>query len=159
MILRAARAGDAGGIVAIWNPVIEKTAITFTTDLKTEAGIAADIVGRNGAFLVAERDGKVIGFATYGAFRGGPGYAWTREHSIMLAPGVRGLGLGRSLMQALCDHATGQGVHSLWAGISGENPAAVPFHAALGFVEVARLPEVGFKFGRWMDLILMQKML
>ncbi len=50
-------------------------------------------------------------------------------------------------------------VHSLWAGISSENPAAIPFHSSLGFVEIARLPQVGYKFGRWMDLVLMQKML
>lgn len=159
MIIRSAERRDAVQIAAIWNAVIENTAITFTTDLKTEVGIAGDILARGGGFQVAEQDGMVAGFATYGAFRGGPGYARTKEHSIMLAPQARGKGTGRALMTGLCDHARDVGVHSMWAGISGENPVAVPFHAALGFSEIARLPEVGFKFGRWMDLILMQKIL
>ncbi|WP_146590843.1 GNAT family N-acetyltransferase [Puniceibacterium confluentis] len=159
MRLRQAQADDAAAIADIWNAVIRDTAITFTTEFKTEAGLVADIAARGGAFQVAALDGRILGFATYSAFRNGPGYARTKEHSIMLHPDARRSGLGRALMQALFDHAREAGVHSLWAGISAENPAAVPFHAALGFHEVARLPEVGQKFGRWIDLILMQKML
>ncbi|MGY9048979.1 hypothetical protein P775_18250 [Puniceibacterium antarcticum] len=159
MKVRAAQGRDADQIVTIWNDVIEGTAITFTTELKTEAGICADIAARSAAFQVADLEGQVVGFATYGPFRNGPGYARTKEHSIMLAPQARGQGVGRGLMSALCDHARAEGVHSLWAGISAENPAAVPFHAALGFTEIARLPEVGHKFDRWIDLILMQKRL
>jgi L-amino acid N-acyltransferase YncA len=62
-------------------------------------------------------------------------------------------------MAALCDHAAGQGMHSMWAGCSGDNPGAVRFHERLGFVQVAHLPQVGRKFDRWIDLILLQKML
>ena len=62
-------------------------------------------------------------------------------------------------MAALEDHAKAAGVHSLWAGVSAENSAGIAFHRSVGFAEVARLPEVGHKFGRWMDLVLMQKIL
>jgi phosphinothricin acetyltransferase len=62
-------------------------------------------------------------------------------------------------MEALCDHATAAGKHSMFAGCSAENAGAVAFHARMGFAEVARLPEVGFKFGRWIDLVLLQKRL
>lgn len=159
MIVRPARPEDASQIVRIWNGVIADTAFTFTTETKSEVRIVADIADRDAAFQVCEADGLVVGFATYFAFRGGPGYAFTKEHSIILDGSARGLGAGRALMTALEGHARKNDVHSLWAGISGENPDAVGFHAALGFTHVARLPEVGFKFARWMDLVLMQKIL
>ncbi|MGR3493890.1 N-acetyltransferase family protein [Citreimonas sp.] len=159
MTIRPARPEDAEAIAAIWNVVIDETAVTFTTERKTVPGLQADIAARGRAFQVAEEEGRVLGFATYFPFRGGPGYAFTKEHSIQLAPEGRGRGLGRALMAALENAARAEGVHSLWAGISGENPSGVAFHAALGFVEVARLPQVGRKFDRWMDLVLMQKFL
>ena len=159
MIVRPAQEADALAIVAIWNAVIADTAVTFTTEPKTEAGIAADIAARGEGFLVLDREAEVLGFATYFPFRGGPGYAFTMEHSIQLAPAAQGQGGGRALMERLEQVARQAGIHSLWAGVSGENPRGVAFHARMGFAEVARLPEVGWKFGRWMDLVLMQKML
>ncbi|WGW05825.1 GNAT family N-acetyltransferase [Tropicibacter oceani] len=159
MIIRPAREEDAAEIAAIWNEVIDNTAITFTTARKTAEGIGADIVHRGPLFQVAEIGGHLRGFATAFQFRGGPGYAYTYEHSIQLTPEARGQGAGRGLMTALEAALGDQGVHSLWAGISGENPGAVGFHRAVGFADVARLPEVGYKFGRWIDLVLMQKIL
>jgi L-amino acid N-acyltransferase len=162
VILRPAAARDAAAVAAIWNPVIRDTAATFTTQEKTAEGLAADFVTRAAEgklFLLAEEGGEVLGFATYFQFRNGPGYARTMEHSIILSPAARGRGVGRALMGALEDHARAGGVHSLWAGVSSENPAGLAFHRAIGFAEIARLPEVGHKFGRWMDLVLMQKIL
>ncbi|OZB15114.1 MAG: GNAT family N-acetyltransferase [Rhodobacterales bacterium 34-62-10] len=161
-MLRPAEARDASDVAAIWNPVIRETAATFTTQEKTPEGLAGDFAARAAEgrlFLVAEDAGAVLGFATYFQFRNGPGYARTMEHSIILASAARGRGVGRALMAGLEDHARAGGVHSLWAGVSAENPAGVAFHRAIGFAEIARLPEVGYKFGRWMDLVLMQKIL
>lgn len=163
MRIRPAQARDAGAVAAIWNPLIRDSATTFTTTLKTPEGLAAEfeacrVEGR--AFLLAEgAAGEVLGFATYGQFRKGPGYAHTMEHSIILSDAARGRGIGRALMAALCDHAREAGVHSLIAGVSAENPAGAAFHEAVGFVQVARLPQVGRKFGRWMDLVVLQKFL
>ena len=159
MIIRAAQAEDAAAIAALQNSVIDTTTITFTTDRKTEDGVRGDIAARGPGFQVAETGGSVAGYATFFPFRSGPGYARTREHSIALIPSARGIGAGRALMLALEEVARAQGTRSLIAGISGENPSAVAFHAALGYVEVGRLSDVGFKFDRWIDLVLMQKKL
>jgi len=159
MTIRPADPADAAAIASITNAVIRDSLITFTTDLRTREGIASDIAARRGCYLVAELDGQVVGFATYAPFRSGPGYAHTREHSIQLAPEARGMGLGRALMTVLENAALADGVHVLVAGISSANPQAIPFHAALGFAEVGRMPEVGHKWDRWLDLVLMQKIL
>jgi phosphinothricin acetyltransferase len=159
MIIRRAEAGDVSAILDIWNPLIRDTSVTFTTLEKTAQGLADDLATRGDAFLVAEAAGQILGFATYGAFRAGPGYAHTAEHSVILEGDARGQGVGRALMARLEDHARTQGIHVLIAGVSGENEAAIAFHRAIGFTEAARLPEVGRKFGRWMDLVLLHKRL
>ena len=159
MIIRPARPEDAEAVMALVNDVIANTTITFTTELKSLQTVQDDIAARGRAFLVVEMDGIAAGYASYFPFRGGPGYARTKEHSVALGPQVRGRGAGRALMAALEAEARREGVHSLIAGVSGENPAGRAFHAAIGFAEIAVLPEVGFKFDRWIDLVLMQKRL
>ncbi|NCQ25031.1 MAG: GNAT family N-acetyltransferase [Rhodobacteraceae bacterium CG17_big_fil_post_rev_8_21_14_2_50_63_15] len=159
MIIRQAVPGDCPALLAIWNPLIRDTSVTFTTVEKTPEGLAADIAARGPAFLVAEEAGAVLGFASYGTFRAGPGYAWTVEHTVILDAAARGRGTGRALMTRLEDTARKGGLHVLVAGVSGENPGAIAFHTAIGFEQVGRMPEVGRKFGRWMDLVLLQKRL
>jgi len=158
MIVRAAVPEDAEAIAAILNPVIRNTAITFNSQERTAAEITQAIEA-SPCYLVAEEDGAVLGFASYDQFRKGVGYARAMEHSIVLGDRARGRGAGRALMRAIEAHAKAAGVGSLWAGVSGENPDGVAFHTAVGFETVARLPKVGFKFGRWMDLVLMRKWL
>jgi L-amino acid N-acyltransferase len=161
-LIRPANATDAEAIATIWNHYIRQTLTTFTTAEKTTDAIASMIAEKQAAghgTFVALAEGAVAGFATYGQFRVGPGYARTMEHSVMLRPGAAGRGLGRALMAEVEDHASAGGAHSLFAGVSAENDAGRRFHARLGFTEVARLPQVGFKWDRWIDLVLMQKML
>lgn len=155
-MIRTATPADAAAIAAIWNPIIRDTAVTFTTEEKTETGLAA-LIESAPACLVSQTDGKVTGFALYTQFRNGPGYARTMELTVHLAPEVRGQGQGRALVEGLVECAHTQGIGTLWAGIAGENPASVAFHERLGFVTTAILPSVGFKFGRWMDLTLMYR--
>jgi phosphinothricin acetyltransferase len=159
VIVRAAQAEDAEALTEILNALITETTVTFTTELKTVENVQADIARRGAAFKVVEIDGIVRGLASYFPFRQGPGYARTQEHSIVLHPDAWGRGAGRALMAALEDEARAERVHSLIAGVSGENPAGRAFHAAIGFVEVGVLPAVEFKFGRWIDLVLMHKKL
>lgn len=158
MIVRPARLEDAAVIAEIQNPVIRDTAITFNSIEKTPE-MVRQAIAELPCFLVAERDGHCLGFVSYMPFRRGIGYARAMEHTIVLSPEARGQGAGRALMHAAEDHAREGGIGSLWAGISGENPAGVQFHARLGYEYVAQLPKVGFKFGRWMDLVLMRKWL
>ncbi len=157
-MIRPATPQDAEAIAEIWNQIIRDTIITFTTAEKTPEAIAASIANGLPTY-VAEDGGRLLGFVTAFQFRGGPGYAHTFEHSIHLVPEAQGRGFGRGLMAAIEDDLRTRGMHSLIAGVSGENAAGVTFHAALGYAEVARLPEVGWKFGRWHDLLLMQKIL
>ncbi|MEC3863259.1 GNAT family N-acetyltransferase [Mesobacterium sp. TK19101] len=159
MIIRPATAADAARIVALWNPVIRDTTITFSSEEKTVDGIKADIAAYGGAFMVAEDAGTILGFARYGQFRGGPGYRYSQEHTIILAPEGRGQGVGRALMSAIEDHGRQNGVHVMVAGVSGENAAGIAFHKAVGYVVTGEMPEVGYKFGRWLDLVLLQKIL
>jgi len=158
-MIRQARPEDAEAIAEMLRPIVRDTTVTFTSEEKTSASIAADIDARGNAFQVAVLDDRVVGFATYFPFRHGPGYARTQEHSIILRPEAHGKGLGKALLDRLSDIARNHGVHSLIAGVSGENTAGLAFHAAVGFNETARLPEVGYKFGRYLDLVLMQKIL
>lgn len=160
-MIRAATPADAPAIAALWNVVIADSAATFNSQTYDPAAIARLVEDRAAlghATLVADT-GTILGFATYARFRSGIGYAHTMEHTIHLDPAAQGRGLGRALMAALEDHAARAGAHSMIAGVTGENAAGRAFHARLGYAEIARLPEVGRKFGRWMDLILMQKML
>lgn len=155
--IRHAVRADASAIGALWNEVIRDTAITFNPAEKSLAEVEAEIAARP-VFLIAEEAG-FLGFATFAQFRGGLGYAHTMEHTIHLGPAARGRGVGRALMAALAGEARATGAHMLVAAVSGENTRAIAFHAALGFELTGRMPEVGRKFGRWHDLVLMQKRL
>jgi phosphinothricin acetyltransferase len=157
MRIRPAETGDIPQILGIWNPLIRHTSVTFTTVEKTPDALESDIGARGAAFLVVEDAGAILGFASYGAFRGGPGYVHTAEHTVILAPSAQGRGAGRALMQRLQDRARTDGIHVLVAGVSGENLSAIAFHRAIGFQEAARLPDVGRKFDRWMDLVFLHK--
>lgn len=157
--IRRAERRDAAAVAGLWNGMIRDSLSTFTTDEKTPEDITALIATRAGAFWVAEDAGMVLGFVTYGSFRGGPGYGATVEHSIVLSDAAQGQGLGRGLMTRAEEAAAGQGHHVMVAAISSANPGAVNFHEKLGFAQVGRMPEVGRKHGQWLDLILMQKTL
>lgn len=156
-MIRAATEQDVPHILAVWNEMIETTTDTFTTIAKTHADIAELIHSR--PVLVAEETGTFAGVATYGPFRSGPGYAATVEHTILVMPNVRGQGTARRLMDALMSQARRSGCHVMVAGISAGNTRALAFHAKLGFAEVGRMPDVGQKLGKWLDLVLMQKIL
>ena len=160
--LRPAHVADVEAITELWNYYIRETAVTFNSIEKTAETVREAILEcrkDKRAFLIAENRGRLVGFCTYFQFRKGIGYEKTMEHTILAQPDVQGRGIGRGLMQRLFDHAHAEGVRSLWAGVSGDNPGGVAFHESIGFSNIARLPQVGHKFDRWIDLILLQKVL
>lgn len=161
-MIRAASNSDIQPILNIWNPVIRDSIFTFNSREKSEEDLTAllsEKAKQNDPFLVSEENGKILGFATYGQFRAGIGYRYTVEHTIIVGEGLSGRGLGGTLMLAVEEHAKLRGMHSMIAGVSAENTAAIHFHKRMGYAEVGRLPEVGKKFDRWFELVLMQKRL
>lgn len=139
--------------------MIRETLSTFTTVEKSRDEIEALIRARDGAFCAAEKGGRFAGFATFGPFRSGPGYGATVEHTVLVSPDHQGAGVGRELLMALEQSARARDHHVMIAGISHTNRRAQDFHRRLGFDEVGRMPQVGFKAGQWLDLVLMQKIL
>ena len=160
-MIRLATPADAPAIAALWAPFFRDTTVTFNPQEKTPADIVALISDRAalGHASFVALDGGLAGFATYAQFRGGAGYATCMEHSIILGPTAQGRGIGRALMAALEAHAQAAGAHQMIAGVSGENAGGIAFHARLGYRQIAIVPQAGHKFGRFIDLVLMQKFL
>lgn len=149
---------DAPGIAAIWNPIIRDTVMTFWPTERPVVEIARLIEDRQAtghAFLVARGARGVAGFASYGQFRNGGGYARTLEHTIHVDPAFRGKGVGRALMDRLLRHAAVQGGRVMNGAVTASNTASLSFHRAGGFAEWGRIPCAGFKFDRFHDLVLM----
>ena len=165
MIIRDAAAADIPAITDLYNAWIPSRTVTWTEDLETVEQRAAWFERQRVyrfPVLVADVDGEVIGFTTFEHFRGEgkwPGYRGTAELSIHVREDNWGRGVGRALIEGLIERACVANIHVLVAAIDGENEASIRFHERLGFVEVARMPETGQKFGRWLDLVLMQRVL
>lgn len=166
-MIRDATSADIHAITDIYNAIIPTTTIAWTENLQTPEQ-RGDWFARQQQegfpVLVANDDESddVIGFASYGHFRGAgvwPGYRFTVEHTIHIREPFWNQGIGRALMSALLDRARSAGMHVMVGALDGENSASLLFHQRLGFIEVGRMPEVGFKFGRRLDLVLVQKTL
>lgn len=110
-------------------------------------------------FLVAEHEGEVVGYATSGPYRPKPAYGRTRESTIYVAPGHQGLGIGRTLYDALLDRLADDGVHLVVAAVALPNAASLALHRACGFEEVGAMREVGRKHDRWIDVMWLQRVL
>ena len=106
--------------------------------------------------IIAEENGLVIGFGTFGIFRPWEGYQFSAEHSIYLDKNSRGKGTGKKIMNKLIHLAKEQDFHIMIAGIDANNSKSIEFHENFGFREVGRFNQIGFKFEKWLDLIFMQ---
>jgi L-amino acid N-acyltransferase len=161
--IRAASDADLPGILAIYNEVIATSTAVYTSEPSTldERRTWFSVRQAQGfPVLVAVDGGDVLGFASFGEWRGAwPGYRYTVEHSVHVRHDVRGQGVGRALVEGLFPEALALGKHVIIGGIDAANHPSIRFHARLGFERVAAFHEVGHKFGRWLDLIFMQRFL
>jgi L-amino acid N-acyltransferase len=153
---------DLPEILAVYNEVIRNsTAVYSEVELTAERGEGwfAAKVDLGFPFIVARDTSGVVGFGTFGDFRAWPCYQFTVEHSIHVRSDRRGHGIGRALVLELIRRATGMGKHVMIAGIDADNKVSIGLHQSLGFATVGHFHEVGFKFGRWLDLVFLQRAL
>lgn len=160
--LRHAKRDDVEAIREIYNDAILKTTAVYSYEPVTPEERLAWFDAKWSAGYpvhVAELEGDVVGFATYGPFRAWPAYLYTAEHSVYVDAAWRGKGVGKALLSVVLTEARARGLHTLVAGIDADNAASLHLHKRLGFERVAHFREVGYKFGRFLDLIFMQRLL
>jgi len=153
---------DLAAMLAINNQAVAETTASWNhapADLASRQAWFAEKQAKADPVLVARRGGDVAGYAYYGPYRPSDGYLYTVENSVYVRADLHGQGIGSLLMIELIERARAKGLHVIVAGIGAENTGSIALHAKLGFVEYGRMPQVGAKFGRWMDLVLMQLML
>lgn len=152
--IRDATVQDATAVQAIYAPVVTGTVISFEETPPTVDEMAERIAtyGRNYPFLVAERQGRVVGYAYASAHRDRAAYRWSADVAVYIAEDARGSGIGRGLYDRLLPRLATHGLHAAFAGITLPNAGSVRLHESVGFEPVGVYREVGLKFGCWLDV-------
>ena len=160
-MIRIARESDVPAMLAIYAPYIENTTITFEYTVPTEEAFLERFRKLTAQFpwLVWEEEGKILGYAYGAAPFERAAYRWCAEPSIYLLPEARGRGIGANLYAALEKILQSQGYQVLYALITDENAVSIRFHEKCGYVQKVHFPDCGFKFGRWVGLVWMEKRL
>lgn len=162
IIVRQATDQDIPQVLEIINhEILHSTSIWDydTRNLDQQMTIFDDKKAKNYPFIVAEKEGKIAGFGTYGPFRFKEGYKFTVEHSVYVHHEFTGNGIGTTLLTELIEMAKLQGLHTMIGVIDSENTGSISFHERLGFKTVGHIKETGFKFGRWLDSVFVQLIL
>jgi L-amino acid N-acyltransferase YncA len=155
IVIRPAVAGDSGAIAAIYNHYVAQTVITFEEEPVSASGMGRRIGEAGSAslpWLVAEREGKVVGYAYANPWRARSAYRFSVEVTVYLDPVCPRLGIGSRLYGALLPELKARGIHAALGVIALPNEASVALHEKFGFAKAAHLREVGLKFGRWIDV-------
>ena len=134
------------------------TAVYTEIEFSAEGGAAWFDAKRGGGFpfIVAKDESGITGFGTFGNFRAPPCYQHSVEHSVHVRSDRRGRGIGRQLVIELMNLAAAMHKHVMIAGVDADNAVSIKLHESLGFIKVAHFHEVGFKFGRWLDLVFLE---
>ncbi len=157
--IAAATRQDLAEILEIYNEVIRtSTAVYREIEFSAEHGAAWFDAKRSGGFpfIVAKDASGITGFGTLGEFRAPPCYQHSVEHSVHVRADRRGRGIGRRLVIELMNQAKAMHKHVMIAGVDADNAVSIKLHESLGFIKVAHFHEVGFKFGRWLDLVFLE---
>ena len=158
-MLRFATPQDAPGLLEIYAPYVTGTIVSFEYDVPTLEEFARRIQDTTVRFpyLVWEEDGALLGYAYAHPYAARPAYQWSAELTVYLRQGVSRRGLGSRLYGALMELLRLQGVRNVYGCVTAENTASVAFHHALGFREAGRFSQVGYKLGRWLDVLWLEK--
>lgn len=160
--IREATEDDLPAILAIYNDAILTTTAVYQYQPHTLKMRRAWMQQKQGAgfpVLVAVEDGEVAGFGSLGVWRAAAAYKYTAENSVYVAADRRGRGVGKRLLAALIDAARAMDMHAIIAVIDADNAVSIGLHRSFGFEEAARFKQVGYKFGRWLDLVFMELVL
>ncbi len=161
-MVREATYQDLPRLLEIYNDIIINTTAVYdyephTIEMRTQWFETKKSQGF--PVFVAEIDGKVLGFSSMGPFRAWAAYKFSVENSIYVAAEARGKGIGKILLPPVIDASKEMGMHTILAGIDATNEASIKLHERFGFTEVALFKEVGWKFGKWLDLKFLQLIL
>jgi len=158
---RLATIDDAEATRSIYNVEVADSTVTFDLVPRTIDEQRAWLSARSGAHavLVAEHDGKVVGFSSLSTYRDRPTYSTTIEDSVYVRRDQQGKGIGKLLLGDLVGLARSHGFHAMMGRIVGGHDASIALHRSLGFETVGTEREVGRKFGRWLDVVVMQLLL
>jgi L-amino acid N-acyltransferase YncA len=154
-VIRAATAADAEAIARIYNHYIRETVVTFEEEPVSPsdmAGRIAEVVAASLPWLVVEQDGSIVGYARATKWKGRSAYRYSVETTIYLAPECVGARIGTNLYRHLLEELKDLGLHLVIGGVALPNAASIALHEKLGFRKVAHFNEVGFKFGKWIDV-------
>jgi phosphinothricin acetyltransferase len=130
-----------------------------TRDYETQKTILEDKINKGFPVIIAECDGKLVGFGMYSEFRFREAYKYTVEHSVYVSPNEMGKGIGKMIMSQLIIQAKAQGLHTMIGVIDSENKSSITFHEQFGFKTVGIIKESGYKFDRWLDSVFVQLLL
>ncbi len=163
MKVRPATHDDLCGILEVYNEAVLNTTATYDYEPRTlehrTAWFEDHVKHNHPVFVAVDEAGKLVGWSALNRYHDRKGYQYTTENSVYVAAGQRGRGIGKLLMKPLIESARQRGLHAILAGIDADNEASIRLHASFGFVKVAHFKEVGFKFGRWLDVVYLELLL
>jgi L-amino acid N-acyltransferase YncA len=162
LTVRDARETDVQGILDIYNDAILNTTAVYSEQphtLDMRKAWYKERIDNNFPVFIAGLDKQVVGFSSFGHFRVWPCYRYTFEISVYVEASHRGKGIGKLLIAPLIARAREMNIHAVIAGINADNEVSLKLHQRLGFIEVAHFKEIGYKFGRWLDLKFLELML